>query len=352
MVSGSVRKVAGSLRRRILVTGAGGFLGSHLCERLLAEGHEVVGLDNFFTGSRRNVEHLLGTARFELMRHDVMESLTMEVDEVYHLACPASPIHYQRNPVRTLRTAVCGTLNMLELTREANARILIASTSEVYGDPTEHPQRETYWGNVNPIGPRACYDEGKRCGEALAASYCAQYGVDVRIARIFNTYGPRMHEDDGRVVSNFVVQALRGQPLTVYGDGNQTRSFCYASDLIDGLVRLMASATTQPVNLGNPCETTIAELAALVCRLVGSSSSIRHVALPKDDPSRRKPDISLATELLGWRPCVTLEEGLHATIHDFQPRLEQGPTASTSANGSFAATHADAGDGAAMHGHP
>ncbi len=310
-------------RRRILVTGGSGFLGSHLCERLLNDGHEVVCLDNFFTGSRANVEHLLDNHRFELMRHDVTERMTMEVDEVYHLACPASPIHYQRNPVRTIRTAVEGTLNMLDLAREAKARILIASTSEVYGDPTEHPQRESYWGNVNPIGPRACYDEGKRCAESLAVSYAIQYAVEVRIVRIFNTYGPRMHENDGRVVSNFVVQALRNEPMTVYGEGQQTRSFCYATDLIEGFTRLMASPHgVDPVNLGNPRETTVLELAEMIKRLSKSKSEIVRAPLPKDDPTRRKPDITRAQQLLGgWGPRVTLEEGLAATIDNFKSRL-------------------------------
>ena len=310
-------------RRRILVTGGSGFLGSHLCERLLGDGHEVVCLDNFFTGTRANVEGLLDNHRFELMRHDVTDPLTMEVDEIFHLACPASPIHYQRNPVRTIRTAVEGTLNMLDLAREARARILIASTSEVYGDPLEHPQRETYWGNVNPIGPRACYDEGKRCAEALAVSYARQYAVEVRIARIFNTYGPRMHENDGRVVSNFVVQALRNEPITLYGEGEQTRSFCYATDLIEGFVRLMASPHgADPVNLGNPRETTVRELAELTRKLVGSRSEIVKAPLPKDDPTRRKPDIARAKELLaGWEPKVPLETGLSSTIDDFRRRL-------------------------------
>ena len=287
------------------------------------DGHEVVCLDNFFTGTRANVEHLLDNHRFELMRHDVTDPLTMEVDEIFHLACPASPIHYQRNPVRTIRTAVEGTLNMLDLAREAKARILIASTSEVYGDPIEHPQRESYWGNVNPIGPRACYDEGKRCAEALAVSYARQYGVEVRIARIFNTYGPRMHENDGRVVSNFVVQALRNEPITIYGEGEQTRSFCYATDLIEGFMRLMASPHgADPVNLGNPRETTVRELAEMIARLVGSKSEIIKAPLPKDDPTRRKPDIARAQELLGgWAPQVSLEEGLAATIDDFKQRL-------------------------------
>ncbi|HET6148583.1 MAG TPA: UDP-glucuronic acid decarboxylase family protein [Polyangia bacterium] len=310
-------------RRRILVTGGSGFLGSHLCERLLSDGHEVVCLDNFFTGSRVNVEHLLDNHRFELMRHDVTVPLTMEVDEVYHLACPASPIHYQRNPVRTIRTAVEGTLNMLDLAREVKARVMIASTSEIYGDPVEHPQREGYWGNVNPIGPRACYDEGKRCAEALAVSYATQYGVEVRIARIFNTYGPRMHENDGRVVSNFTVQALRHEPITVYGEGQQTRSFCFATDLIEGFVRLMASKHgVDPVNLGNPREITVLELAELTRSLAKSRSEIIRAPLPKDDPTRRKPDITRAQQLLdNWGPRVGLEEGLAVTIADFRKRL-------------------------------
>jgi UDP-glucuronate decarboxylase len=310
-------------RRRILVTGGSGFLGSHLCERLLNDGHEVVCLDNFFTGSRVNVEHLLDNRRFELMRHDVTVPLTIEVDEVFHLACPASPIHYQRNPVRTIRTAVEGTLNILDLAREVKARVMIASTSEIYGDPVEHPQREEYWGNVNPIGPRACYDEGKRCAEALAVSYATQYGVEVRIARIFNTYGPRMHENDGRVVSNFTVQALRHEPITVYGEGQQTRSFCFVSDLIEGFVRLMASKHgVDPVNLGNPREITVLELADLTRTLSRSRSEIIRAPLPKDDPTRRKPDITRAQQLLdGWGPRVGLEEGLAATIADFRKRL-------------------------------
>jgi UDP-glucuronate decarboxylase len=311
-------------RQRVLVTGGSGFLGSHLCDRLLKDGHEVVCLDNFFTGTRANVEHLLDNRRFELMRHDVTAPLTMEVDQVYHLACPASPIHYQRNPVRTIRTAVEGTLNMLDLAREAKARILIASTSEIYGDPTEHPQSESYWGNVNPIGPRACYDEGKRCAETLATSYARQYGVEVRIVRIFNTYGPRMHENDGRVVSNFVVQALRNEAITVYGAGEQTRSFCYVSDLIEGFVRMMASPHgADPVNLGNPRETTVLALAELIKRLAKSDSEIvRAAPLPKDDPARRKPDIERAQKLLGgWAPRVSLEEGLSATVDDFRGRL-------------------------------
>ena len=293
------------MRKRILVTGGAGFLGSHLCERLLQLGHEVVCLDNFFTSQRRNVEHLLGDPRFELVRHDVTQPIIVEVDEIYHLACPASPVHYQRNPVRTINTAVQGTLNMLDMAREVRARIMIASTSEVYGDPKEHPQVEPYWGHVNPIGPRACYDEGKRCAEALTVSYTRQYGVATRIARIFNTYGPRMHEDDGRVVSNFVLQALRGEPITVYGNGLQTRSFCYVSDLVEGFVRLMASESDEgPINLGNPRESTIRELAELVLRLVRSKSQLRLDPLPVDDPTRRCPDIGKAKRLLGWEPLA------------------------------------------------
>ena len=310
-------------RKRVLVTGGAGFLGSHLSDRLLAEGHEVVCLDNFFTGSRTNIEHLLDNHRFELLRHDVTEPLTLEVDEIFHLACPASPIHYQRNPVRTIRTAVQGTLNCLDLARETRARILIASTSECYGDPTEHPQKETYWGNVNPIGPRACYDEGKRCAESLAVSYAMQYGVEVRIARIFNTYGPRVHENDGRVVSNFIVQSLRGESITLYGEGKQTRSFCYVSDLIEGFMRLMASNHgSDPVNLGNPRETTVLQLAELIRDMVGSKSEIIRVPLPQDDPTRRNPDISRAKQLLGgWEPRVKLEDGIASTIADFRKRF-------------------------------
>jgi UDP-glucuronate decarboxylase len=313
-------------RKRILVTGGAGFVGSHLCERLLADGHEVVCLDNFFTGTHANVAQLRDNPRFELFRHDVQAALTMEVDQIFHLACPASPIHYQRNPVRTIRTAVEGTLNLLDVARESGARMLIASTSEVYGDPAEHPQTEAYWGNVNPIGPRACYDEGKRCAEALATAYASQYGVEVRIARIFNTYGPRMHENDGRVVSNFVVQALSGQPLTVFGDGQQTRSFCYVSDLIEGFVRLMASEHgSDPVNLGNPRESSMLELATLIKQMTGSKSNIVHAPLPKDDPVRRNPNITRAQRLLGgWTPVVPLEQGIAATIAYFQGVL--GPT--------------------------
>jgi UDP-glucuronate decarboxylase len=309
--------------KRVLITGGSGFLGSHLCERLLADGHEIVCMDSFFTGRRANVEHLLTHPHFELIRHDVQERFTMEVDEVYHLACPASPVHYQRNPVRTIRTAVEGTLNVLDVAREARARVLIASTSEVYGDPHEHPQKETYWGNVNPVGPRACYDEGKRCAESLATAYAQQYGLEVRIARIFNTYGPRVHENDGRVISNFIVQALKDEPITIFGEGQQTRSFCFVSDLIEGFLRLMASPHgAAPVNLGNPKETSIRELAELTKRLCGSQSAIVSRPLPQDDPTRRRPDITQARKLLNdWSPQVGLEHGLALTIADFRQRL-------------------------------
>jgi UDP-glucuronate decarboxylase len=281
-------------------------------------------MDNFFTGSRPNIVHLMNNHRFELVRGDVNTQTVLEVDEVYHLACPASPIHYQRNPVRTIRTCVMGTLNMLELCREVRAKLLIASTSEVYGDPIEHPQPETYWGNVNPIGPRACYDEGKRCAEALAVSFARQFSVPVRIARIFNTYGPRMDFHDGRVISNFIVQALEGEPITVYGDGQQTRSFCFVSDLIDGLIRLMGSELeASPVNLGNPDEHTIEDIAKKVIGLVDSRSTIEHQPLPTDDPVRRKPDNALAREKLGWNPTVSLSDGLGMTIEDFRRRMAE-----------------------------
>jgi UDP-glucuronate decarboxylase len=312
------------MRKRILVSGGAGFLGSHLCEKLLGLGHEVVCLDNFFTSARRNVEHLLDDHRFELVRHDVTEPFIVEVDEIYHLACPASPVHYQKNPVRTIRTAVHGTLNMLETAREVGARILIASTSEVYGDPKEHPQRESYWGHVNPIGPRACYDEGKRCAETLAVSYARQYDVATRIVRIFNTYGPRMHENDGRVVSNFVLQALRGESITIYGEGEQTRSFCYVSDLLEGLVRLLATPEDPgPVNIGNPSERTIRELAELTIKLTDSRSKLVFEPLPIDDPTRRCPDITRAKQLLGWEPRVGIEEGLRETIAYFREYIER-----------------------------
>jgi len=311
------------MHRRALVTGGAGFLGSHLCDRLIADGLEVICLDNFFTGSRENVLHLIDHPRFELVRGDVNERTILDVDEVYHLACPASPIHYQRNPVRTIRTCVIGTLNMLELCREVHAKLLIASTSEVYGDPQVHPQPESYWGNVNPIGPRACYDEGKRCAEAVAISFSRQYRVPVRIARIFNTYGPRMHQFDGRVVSNFVLQALRGEPLTIYGTGEQTRSFCYAGDLVDGLQRLMNSEIdARPVNLGNPEEQTMLDLAQQVLELTGSKSALKYEPLPQDDPTRRRPDISTAKKELGWEPKVPSFEGLKATVAYFRDQLE------------------------------
>ncbi|MEY4582097.1 MAG: hypothetical protein RL701_6800 [Pseudomonadota bacterium] len=307
------------MRKRILVSGGAGFLGSHLCEKLLGLGHEVVCLDNFFTSARRNVEHLLDDQRFELLRHDVIEPITIEVDEIYHLACPASPVHYQRNPVRTIRTAVEGTHNMLQCARDVRARIMIASTSEVYGDPEEHPQRESYWGHVNPIGPRSCYDEGKRCAESLTAAYAQHYGVTTRIVRIFNTYGPRMHENDGRVVSNFVLQALRGEPITIYGQGEQTRSFCYVTDLIEGFVRLLGTQEDPgPVNIGNPSERTIRELAELTIKMTNSKSELNFRPLPTDDPTRRRPDITRAKEILGWEPRVTIEEGLTKTIDYFR----------------------------------
>lgn len=316
--------------KRVLITGGAGFIGSHLAARLVHAGNEVVCMDNLFTGRRANVEPLMEDHRFEFIRHDVNDPFSIEVDEIYHLACPASPIHYQRNPVRTIRTCVQGTLNALECAREVGARVFIASTSEVYGDPSVHPQEESYWGNVNPIGPRACYDEGKRCAEALAVSFARQYDVDVRIARIFNTYGPRMHENDGRVVSNFVVQALQRKDITVYGSGNQTRSFCYVSDLVEAIVRFVdlpkaetldASGGPAPMNLGNPHETSILDIARLAIDLVGSSSQIVHHELPQDDPTRRRPDISRARKVLGWEPVVPLREGLEHTIAYFRNQL-------------------------------
>ena len=308
---------------RILVTGGAGFLGSHLCERLLADGNEVVCLDNFFTGSKQNVASLCANPNFELVRHDVIDPFKFEVDQIYNLACPASPPAYQYNPIKTIKTSVMGSINCLGLAKRLKARVFQASTSEVYGDPQVHPQPEGYWGHVNPIGRRSCYDEGKRCAEALAVSYARQYSVEVRIVRIFNTYGPRMHENDGRVVSNFVVQALRGEPITVYGEGQQTRSFCYVSDLLEGFERLMASEHgVDPVNLGNPRETTVLELAEMIKRLAKSKSEIIKAPLPKDDPTRRKPDITCAQKLLdNWGPQVSLEDGLSATIEDFRRRL-------------------------------
>ena len=307
---------------RILVTGGAGFIGSHLCERLLSEGNEVLCLDNFFTGRRENIFPLLDNPRFELLRHDVTEPILLEVDQIYNLACPASPVHYQYNPVKTVKTNVMGTINMLGLAKRVRARILQASTSEVYGDPLVHPQTEDYWGNVNPIGLRSCYDEGKRLAETLMTDYHRQNKVDIRIARIFNTYGPRMLEDDGRVVSNFIVQALRGQPLTLYGEGQQTRSFCYVEDLIEGLIRLMnVDGLNEPVNLGNPGEFTIMQLAEEVIKACDSKSGFTYVPLPADDPRQRKPDITRAQTALGWNPTIPLRDGLKRTVDDFKARV-------------------------------
>ena len=309
-------------RKTILVTGGAGFLGSHLCDRLIAGGHDVICLDNFFTGSKQNVEHLISHPRFELLRHDVTFPLYIEVDEIYNLACPASPIHYQHDPVQTTKTSVHGAINMLGLAKRLKCRVFQASTSEVYGDPSVHPQTEDYWGNVNPIGPRSCYDEGKRCAETLFFDYHRQHRLDIKVARIFNTYGPRMHPNDGRVVSNFVVQALRGEPITIYGDGSQTRAFCYVDDLIEGFVRLMESPAevTGPINLGNPGEFTIRELAELTIKMIGSKSVLSFLPLPQDDPKQRRPDITLAEKHLDWRPRVPLAEGLRQTI-DYFDRL-------------------------------
>ncbi|MCX7351624.1 MAG: SDR family oxidoreductase [Alphaproteobacteria bacterium] len=307
-------------RKRILVTGGAGFLGSHLIDRLIEQGHEVICADNLFTGSKRNIEHLHNHPRFEFLRHDVCNPLKLEVDEIYNLACPASPVHYQYNPVLTTKTSVMGAMNMLGLAKRLHCRIFQASTSEVYGDPEVHPQREDYWGHVNPIGTRSCYDEGKRCAETLFFDYHRQHGVDIKVARIFNTYGPRMHPKDGRVVSNFITQALNGEDLTVYGDGTQTRSFCYRDDLVEGFLRLMDSPPdlTGPVNLGNPGEFTMIELAQQVLKLTGSRSRIIHMPLPQDDPKQRQPDITLARAKLGWEPKVPLAEGLARTIEYFR----------------------------------
>jgi len=302
-----------------LVTGGAGFIGSHLCEALLQRGEEVICLDNFFTGRKRNIQHLIGNPKFEVIRHDITEPILLEVDRIFNLACPASPVHYQFNAVKTIKTNVMGALNVLGMAKRVNARVLQASTSEVYGDPAVHPQPETYWGNVNPIGRRSCYDEGKRVAEALFFDYHRQNGVDIRVIRIFNTYGPRMLINDGRVVSNFIVQALRNEPITVFGDGSQTRSFCYISDLIEGILRMMdCEGFTGPVNLGNPGEFTILELAKLVCEMTGSSSEIIFKPLPENDPCRRKPDISLAKEKLNWEPQIPLREGLKHTIEYFK----------------------------------
>jgi UDP-glucuronate decarboxylase len=314
-----------SHRKRVIVTGGAGFLGSHLCELLLEQGDEVLCVDNLYTGTKDNILHLIGNPHFEFMRHDITFPLYVEADEIYNLACPAAPVHYQFDPVQTTKTSVHGAINMLGLAKRVKAKILQASTSEVYGDPTMHPQREDYWGNVNPVGLRSCYDEGKRCAETLFFDYLRQHRLQIKVARIFNTYGPRMHENDGRVVSNFVVQALRDEPITIYGDGTQTRSFCYVSDLIDGLVRLMASRDDfpGPVNLGNPTEFTIAELAKKVVELVGSNSQIIFHPLPSDDPTRRQPDITLARKELSWNPSVDLDEGLRGTIAYFRDSFER-----------------------------
>jgi UDP-glucuronate decarboxylase len=309
--------------KRILVTGGAGFLGSHLCERLVAQGHDVICLDNYFTGRKKNVERLMDSHNFELMRHDVTLPLFVEVDQIYNLACPASPVHYQYNAVKTIKTSVMGAINVLGLAKRVKARILQASTSEVYGDPHEHPQRETYWGNVNPVGIRSCYDEGKRVAETLFFDYHRMNKVNIRVMRIFNTYGPRMHPNDGRVVSNFIVQALKGNDITIYGDGSQTRSFCYADDLIEGMVRLMnAEDVIGPVNIGNPGEFTIKELAEEIIALTGSGSKIVYQPLPSDDPKQRRPDITLAKERLGWEPVIPLKDGLVKTIEYFRDNLE------------------------------
>jgi UDP-glucuronate decarboxylase len=314
------------LEKRILITGGAGFLGSHLCDMMLARGHRVLCVDNFFTGTQRNVDHLRDNSRFELMRHDVSFPLYVEVDEIYNLACPASPIHYQRDPVQTTKVSVVGAINMLGLAKRTKAKIFQASTSEVYGDPSVHPQTEDYWGNVNPIGIRSCYDEGKRCAETLFFDYRRQHALAIKVARIFNTYGPRMHPNDGRVVSSFIVQALRGQDITIFGSGEQTRSFCYVSDLLDGFVRLMDTPddVTGPINIGNPVEFTMLELATLVIELTGSRSTIVHLPLPADDPRQRRPDIGLAREKLDWEPQVQLREGLQKTIDYFDREFVRG----------------------------
>lgn len=308
-----------NLRKRILVTGGAGFLGSHLCERLLAEGNDVLCVDNFFTGTKDNIAHLISNTNFELLRHDVTFPLFVEVDEIYNLACPASPIHYQHDPVQTTKTSVHGAINMLGLAKRIKAKILQASTSEVYGDSLVHPQTEGYWGNVNPIGPRSCYDEGKRCAETLFFDYYRQHKLKIKVARIFNTYGPRMHPCDGRVVSNFILQALRGESITIYGDGTQTRSFCYVDDMVDGLIRLMSSSdeVTGPMNLGNPCEFTILELAQKIIAMTSSKSTLEFKPLPGDDPSQRQPNIELAKHVLGWTPHMSLSDGLQRAIDYF-----------------------------------
>jgi UDP-glucuronate decarboxylase len=307
---------------RILVTGGAGFIGSHLIDRLMKQGHDVICLDNFFTGHKRNIRHWLDNPYFELIRHDITEPIRLEVDQIYHLACPASPVHYQYNPVKTIKTNVMGTLNMLGLAKRVNARFLLASTSEVYGDPDVHPQPEEYRGNVNCIGIRSCYDEGKRVAETLAFDYHRQNNVDIRVMRIFNTYGPRMFENDGRVVSNFIVQALQGTPLTVYGDGSQTRSFCYVADLVEGMMRLMNGEHMGPINIGNPGEYTIQQLAETIQKMINPDAQLSYKPLPQDDPKQRQPDITKAKNLLGWEPTINLEEGLKMTIEDFRSRME------------------------------
>lgn len=313
------------LKKRILVAGGAGFLGSHLCERLLEQGHEVLCVDNFFTGSRQNILHLLDHPHFEWMRHDICFPLHVEVDEIYNFACPASPLHYQSDPIQTIKTSVLGALHLLGLAKRLKCKIFQASTSEVYGDPNVHPQKEEYWGNVNPIGYRSCYDEGKRCAETLFFDYHRTHQVEIRIARIFNTYGPRMHPNDGRVVSNFIVQALQNQPLTIYGDGTQTRSFCYVDDLVEAAIRLMQSGEVGPLNLGNPTEFRVADLAHLVIELTGSKSPLIYTSLPSDDPKQRRPDISKASQLLSWEPRVPLLDGLKNTIAYFDERLKAAP---------------------------
>jgi UDP-glucuronate decarboxylase len=309
-----------SEQKRVLVTGGAGFLGSHLCDRLINDGHEVLCVDNFYTGTRRNISHLLGNERFEILRHDITFPLFVEVDQIYNLACPASPIHYQHDPIQTTKTSVAGAINMLGLAKRLRIPILQASTSEVYGDPTVHPQDEKYWGHVNPIGPRSCYDEGKRCAETLFFDYRRQLGLSIKVARIFNTYGPRMHPNDGRVVSNFIVHALAGKPITIYGDGSQTRSFCFVDDTVEGLIRLMESAdeVTGPINIGNPNEMTIRELAEQIVAKTGSKASFELLDLPADDPKQRQPDITRAREVLGWEPTVPLDLGIEKTIAYFR----------------------------------
>ena len=322
--------------KKILVTGGAGFLGSHLCERLLAQGHDVLCVDNFFTGTRRNIAHIMGEPSFEFLRHDVTFPLYVEVDEIYNLACPASPIHYQFDPVQTTKTSVHGAINVLGLAKRVKARVLQASTSEVYGDPEIHPQPETYWGRVNPIGYRACYDEGKRCAETLFFDYHRQHRLETKVVRIFNTYGPRMHPNDGRVVSNFVVQALRGEDITIYGDGSQTRAFCYVDDLVEAMLRMMATAPeiTGPVNIGNPGEFSIRELAALIIELTGTKSKLVSKPLPQDDPKQRRPDISLAKKVLGWEPKIELRQGLVKTIEYFDALLSEEGSKSKARSGS------------------